>query len=83
MYYDVLPIEIIHIIQEYSFAKCQNCNQIKQFDKLQHKIKIFKYKSIFDIDYDFPRFLNHYKLICNGCVKNYLYNEDCMICNYK
>ena len=42
MNYNILPIEIIRIIQEYSFAKCLNCNQLKQFDYLQHKIKIFK-----------------------------------------
>lgn len=83
MLFNKLPIEIMHIIEEYIFGKCENCNQLKHFNVLQSKIKIFKYKSIFDIDYDFPRFVNYYKVICNACVKNYLYYEDYTICNYK
>lgn len=83
MSFDILPKSVKNIIKEYLFGKCQNCNQIKQFDSLQHKIKIFKYKNIFGIDYDFPRFVNHYELICNKCVKNCLCYGNYMICNYK
>lgn len=83
MLFNKLPVEIKHIIKKYLFAECQNCSQIKQFDSLQHAIKIFKYKNIFGIDYDFPRCVNHYELICNKCVKNYLCYDDYMICNYK
>ena len=78
-----LPIEVIHIIEEYIFGKCNSCNQLKHFNVLQSKIKIFKYKSIFDIDYDFPRFIHYFDKICNSCVKDYFYLDDFIICNYK
>lgn len=71
MDYNKLPLDICMYIDSFIFANCDKCLQIYHFTKLHHKCNIFKYKNIFQDDYDFNEEVERFNIICKNCIKNY------------
>ena len=67
---DNFPKEIVKHIFEFYYVKCQECNKIIEFDKIQKNVTTIYYRAIFEDDYPFPRIYKHFDYICLQCVED-------------
>ena len=75
MEYNKLPLDIIFYINKFVFSKCDKCKKICHFTNLYHNCIIFKYKNVFQDDYDFDEEIERFNLICKACIKKYKTNN--------
>lgn len=67
-----IPIDILNFhILKFAFGKCDKCEKDCHFKELVSDCKIFKYKNVFQDDYDFDEEIERFSLICKNCVKCY------------
>ncbi len=71
MTYDDLPKEILDIIFDYAFAKCEKCKLIYNFDYLTKNCRIFEYKNVFQDEYWNRDEMVAFQTICKSCIFQY------------
>ena len=71
MTYDDLPKEILDIIFNYAFAKCEKCKLLHNFDNLTSKCRIFEYKNVFQDEYWNRDEMIAFQIICTQCIFEY------------
>ena len=78
-----LPLDICIYIYKFIFSKCDKCLKICHFIDLYHKCIIFKYKNVFQDDYNFDEEIERFDIICKNCVKTYKKNNIISFNNIK
>lgn len=66
-----IPIDIVNIIIEFAFKKCEKCNEIKHFTELNTNCRIFEYMSVFDDCFCEEKTFENFNVICKKCIKKY------------
>lgn len=83
MEYNKLPLDICIYVSKFIFSKCDKCKKVCHFTNLYQKCIIFKYKNVFQDDYNFDEEIERFNIICINCVKKYKKNNIISFNNIK
>jgi len=80
---NLIPNDLHPIIFDFYFAKCQKCNQLREYHQIETNCNIYNYKSVFDNDYFLNQPIKKYGILCKPCIKNFRKMREIVSVNIK
>lgn len=71
-----IPNDLIPVIKNYLYGKCNKCNKNCEFWELNKNCIIYKYYSIYEDDFYMQKNPKKYKYLCNKCKNLYYHCKD-------